>query len=145
MTTKLIARRRFVAFGRLFNAGAVVPEESVRARRSVLIRNHYLEEVSESQQTVVQPVDLPPAAPPPPKKPKLAKCIVRLSDPVSSVRETFRETRKHFPNEADTWDFLLTSEEFRSMYKLAVASAVSAEKAKYKGQRQSITPDMVGF
>lgn len=143
MTTKLIARRRLLALGRVYNAGAAVPEEAVRANRRVLLRTHYLEEVPESQPTIVQAVDLP--SPPPPKRPKLAKCIVRLSDPVSSVRESFRETRKSFTCDADTWDFLLSHDEFRQIYKMAVQTAVAEKKAAYKGARQSVTPDMVGF
>jgi hypothetical protein len=141
--SKLIARRRLVALGKIYNAGACVPESAVRANRRVLLRTHYLEEVPESRQTVVEPVDLPPPPPPPAKRPKLK--IIRLRDAVDSWFETFREARKHFANDADTTDFLMSHEEARELNKLATATAVAREKAKYKGQRQSITPDMVGM
>jgi hypothetical protein len=144
MTTKLNARRRLVARGRIYNAGATVPEEAVRGRRTVLLRTGYLEEVPESQPTVVQAVDLPEPPPAPAKRPKLR--IIRLNSPVDAVHETFREARKHFACDSDTWDFLLSHDEFRQIYKSAVALAVAAEKAKYKGRApQSVTPDMVGF
>jgi hypothetical protein len=143
VTTKLIARRRFRA-DRDYNAGAVVPEEAVGNRRAVLLRTHVLQEVPEAQVTVVQAVDLP-EQPPPPKRPKVAKCIVRLPDPVSAVRESVKEARKYFANDSDALLFLQTSTEFCEIYKRAVALAVAAAKAKHKGAMQSVTPDMVGF
>jgi hypothetical protein len=143
MSTKLIARRRLVALGRIYNAGAVVPENVVRANRRVLLRTHYLEEVPESQPTLVQPVDLPPPAPPPAKRPKLK--IIRLSNPIDAWHETFREARKHFSNDADCTDFLMSFPEVRELNKSATALAVAQEKAKHKGAMQSVTPDMVGF
>jgi hypothetical protein len=143
MSTKLISLRQFVAFGKVYNPGATVPEEAVRARRAVLIRTRFIEEVSESQPTVVQAVDLPPAAPPPAKRPKLK--IIRLRDPVDSWFETFKEARKHFSCDADTTDFLESFPETRELKKLAAALACSREKARLKGAMQSVTPDMVGF
>jgi hypothetical protein len=111
MTTKLIARRRFRA-DRDYNAGAVVPESAVGNRRAVLLRTHVLQEVPEAQVTVVQAVDLPEPPPAPPKRPKVAKCIVRLADPVSAVRESVKEARKYFANDSDALLFLQTSVEF---------------------------------
>jgi hypothetical protein len=141
-----VARRRLIAQGKAYHAGTVVPASALGRNARELERTGYVWNAPAHQPVAgLKPVDLPPAAPPPAKKPKLAKCIVRLSDPISSVRESFREARKSFTSDPDCWDYLLTSEEFRSMYKMAVAHAVAAKKAEYKGAMQSITPDMCGF
>jgi hypothetical protein len=144
VTTKLIARRQYRA-DRIYPAGSAVPEAAVGNRRAVLLRTHVLQEVPASQKVVVQPVDLPAPPPPPPKRPKVAKCIVRLADPIASVRESLKEARKFFANDSDALLFLQTSSEFCQIYKLAVQLAVAEKKAKHKGAMQSVTPDMVGF
>jgi hypothetical protein len=138
----LVARRRLMA-DKVYNAGSAIEPAALGRNISALLRTGLVVWLPPHTPINAQPSDLPPAPEPPAKRPKLR--LVRLSDPVSSWHESYREARKHFANDADAMDFLMSFEEARSLFKLATATAVAREKAKYKGQRQSITPDMVGM
>jgi hypothetical protein len=142
-STKLIARRRLVALGKVYNAGAAVPEEAVRANRRVLLRTHYLEEVPESHQTVVQPVDLP--EPKPPAKPTREPiAILHPDDPCKDVERIItNQTKRCGGNKAAAMDILEGNPEFREIYKRAVR--ISVAQAKQTRKLQSVSPNECGF
>jgi hypothetical protein len=142
--SKWIARRRLIAGGKAYRAGTVVPSSALGRNARELERTGYVWLAPTNQPVAgLKPVDLPPPPEPPAKRPKLK--IIRLSHPPDTWAESFRENRKNFSNDADTMNFMLSHQEGRDIYKLAVQIAVAEAKAKYKGARQSITPNMVGM
>jgi hypothetical protein len=143
---KWIARTKFTSGGKVYHCGCEIPAEALGRNARALERAGVIWNAPAHQPVAgLKPIDLPEQPPAPKKKPKLAKIMVRLRDPVASWTETFRGAREHFDNDSDTMDWLLSHAEARELNKLATKVACAEEKVRRGGRLQSITPNMVGL